>query len=270
MLVRSSRGPRFLAALTFVLGASSGCKSNTTDPGDHDAAVLTDGGATMRPLLCPEPMPPNCSDESILQLPLFAEPNDALIENEPDGEGFRTHVDATAGGFTPSKSYVYARFTDEGLVPVHIGDEAALESTDWDIAFRRFVIRVNSGVSGPSCVTVARTAASTAYEALTEPPESIEYRTEEYFTPSCEFVPDGSGLESPGTALQSFWSYPGCVQMTGNVYVVRLANGRRLKLTVTAYYAPEVQETCNSGGSVAPGPSNGSGHMRFRWAFLED
>ena len=34
-------------------------------------------------------------------------------------------------------------------------------------------------------------------------------------------VPDGSGLGSPGTALQSFWKYTMCLQMSGNVYVLR-------------------------------------------------
>jgi hypothetical protein len=273
MFVRFRPFRMLLAALIASMSVfSSGCESGETmsaDAGAGDGAITGDGGGPMRELLCPEPTPPSCSDESILELQFFAEANDGLIENEADGEGFLTHVDATGGGFTPSKAYVYARFTDEGLVRVDVGDEAALESTEWDIAFRRFVIRLNSGVSGPSCVTAARTAAATEYDTLTAPPESLEYRTEEYFTPTCEFVPDGSGLESPGTALQSFWSYPGCVQMTGNVYVVRLANGRRLKLTVTAYYAPEAQEMCDSTGSAPTGPANGSGNIRFRWAFLE-
>ncbi len=271
MFARSRPFPVLWVALVTSMVFSSGCKSTETTPldaGAGDGAPLDDGGR-MHELRCPEPATPSCTDESVLELHLFADPNDAPIENEPDGEGFRTHVDATGGGFTPSRAYVYGRFTDEGLVRVDIGDEAAFESTEWDIAFRRFVIRLNSGVSGPSCVTAARTGVGTEYEALTVAPDSLEYRTEEYFTPTCEFVPDGSGLESPGTALQSFWSYPGCVQMTGNVYIVHLANGRKVKLTVTSYYAPDSQEMCDDTGSVAAGPANGAGNIRFRWAFLE-
>lgn len=212
---------------------------------------------------------PICVDESISQLPLFANPNGALIDNEVDGRGFMTHVDATGGGFTPSLAYVYARFTDAGLVKVHIGDEAALASTDWDIAFRRSVIRLNSGVSGPSCVTGARTASGTGYDTLTSVPDGRVYQAESYFSSGCELVPDGSGLGFPGTVLQSFWSYPGCVQMTGNVFILRLASGRRLKLMVTSYYSPEVQAMCDANGTVPTGPASGSGQLRLRWAFLD-
>ncbi len=235
---------------------------------DMSCASGCEAGACQS-MLC-SPTLPSCIDESILQLSLFANPNGALIDNEVDGRGFLTHVDATGGGPSSSLAYVYARFTDAGLVKVNVGDEAAFESTDWDIAFRRFVIRLNSGVSGPSCVTGARTASGTSYDALGFAPDGLAYRAEDYFSSSsCEFVPDGSGLGFPGTVLQSFWSYPGCVQMSGNVFVLRLANGRRLKLMVTSYYSPEVQAICDSTGSVPTGPANGAGHLRLRWAFLD-
>jgi hypothetical protein len=257
---------RFTLLCALALSACDG----PADPGDA-GMIETDAGndaGPMRVAVCTEPTAPACTDESFLELALVTDANPAMIENTPDGEGFATHVDATAGGFNPSLAYVYARFTDEGLERVDVGDEEAFDSMDWDIAFRRFVIRLNSGVSGPSCVGGARTAAGTDYDTLTEADDALEYRVEEYFTESCEYVPDGSGLMSPGTALQSFWRYPGCVQMTGNVYVIRLASGRRLKLVVTSYYDPAVQETCDTTDSV-PMANTGSGNIRFRWAFLE-
>lgn len=258
---------RTLMAFVLALGAI-GCDSpsTTTDAGPPDSG--TPDAGPMRMAVCTEPTPPTCVDQSILELALYTDPNAATVENTADGDGWATHVDATGGGFSPTLSYVYARFTDEGLVRVDVGDEAAFDSMDWDIAFRRFVIRLNSGVSGPSCVGAFRTPAATEYETLEPPPDTAEYRVEEYFTETCEIVPDGSGLGSPGTALQSFWEYPGCVQMTGNVYVVRLANGRRLKLTVTSYYEPSFQEMCQTTGSVTMG-GNGSGNIRLRWQFLD-
>ncbi len=237
------------------------------DAGEADAGAV-DAGPTYTPV-CTDPTDPPCTDQSFLDLNLFTDPSDGTIDNTPDGDGWSSHVDATGGGFSPSESYVYARFTEDGLVRVDLSDEAAFDSMDWDVAFRRFVIRLNSGPSGPSCVSAARTGPTTDYDALDAPPDGVEYRTEQYYTGSCELVPDGSGLGSPGTALQSFWEYPGCVKMTGNVYVLELANGRRLKLTVTAYYDPAVQETCDTTGSVDPGSDTGSGNIRIRWAFLE-
>lgn len=236
------------------------------DSGTPDSGAL-DAGPVRMPV-CTAATPPSCVDQSLLELALYPNPNPALIDNMADGEGWVSRVDATGGGFSPSLSYVYARFTEAGLERVDVGDEAAFESTGWDIAFRRFVIRLNSGVSGPSCVGAYRTPVDTDYDALEQPPATESYRVEEYFTGTCDIIPDGSGLGSPGTALQSFWEYPGCVRMTGNVYVVRLANGRRLKLTVTSYYEPSFQETCQNTSSVQMG-GNGAGNIRLRWQFLE-
>jgi hypothetical protein len=234
--------------------------------GDGSTAADMSMPATSR---CPMPVAPTCTDAQIQDLTLFKAASTRAISNTPDGSGFASEIDATAGGsMPPRESYVYARFTATGLEQVAIGDEAAFNSMEWDIAFRRFVIRLNSGVSGPSCVDGARTAANTDYDALATEPASLEYRTEAYYTQSCSLVPDGSGLGSPGTALQSFWRYPGCVQMTGNVFVVRLADGRKVKLVVTHYYEPAVQDYCDANDTVMMGDLGKAAKVGVRWAFL--
>jgi hypothetical protein len=207
-----------------------------------------------------------CTDQSVQQLSLYRPVNMATIGNDNQSGVFTSSIDATAGGLDPTRSYVYAKFTDQGLTRVDVGDEDAFTSSDWDIAFRRFVIRLNSGVSGPSCVTAARTATGSTFDGVTSVPAGLDYRTEEYFTATCDYVPDGSGLMSPGVALQSFWEYPGCVKMTGNVFIVALADGRRLKLEVTHYYSDAAQTQCNTMDTI-PTPS-GSGNVKIKWAFL--
>jgi len=207
-----------------------------------------------------------CTDQSVQQLPLFTQANAATVDNAMAAGVFTTSIDASAGGTAATKSYVYLKFGDQGLTRVDLGDEAALDSVDWDLAARRFILRVNSGVSGPSCVTASRTATATTFDTLTAVPSNLDLRVEEYFTDSCDFVPDGSGLMSPGTAMQSFWEYPGCVKMTGNVFVLALADGRHVKLQVTSFYTPSVQMVCDSTGT-APMPS-GSAHLVIKWAFL--
>jgi hypothetical protein len=252
----------------------AGCPS--TPAGDDagpltDAAISTDDAPATPDAFVEacSPTDPICQDQSISQLDFFDTVSTAAITEEGETEGeFLTLIDATGGGMTPTQSYVYARFTDTGLERVEISDEDSLVSSEWDIAFRRFIIRLNSGVGGPSCVAAGRTAPGTTFESLTEAPESLTYRTEQYFTePTCDLVPDGSGLGSPATALSSFWTYPGCVQMTGNVYVVRPASGRHVKLEVVSYYPPANQEICQTSSSV-PIPSGG-GALRVRWAFLD-
>lgn len=240
------------------------------DAGPDDLAVADAGPSDLGVLpLCESTTVP-CVDESIAILDLFDVANPAAITEQGTTAGeFTTLIDATGGGMTPSLSFVYARFTDTGLAKVDISDEDALVSTDWDIAFRRYVFRVNSGVGGPSCVQAARTEPSTTFDTLSAVPDpaSITYRTESYLTDTCEIVPDGAGLGSPATALSSFWSYPGCVSMTGNVYVVALRGGRHVKLQVLGYYTPANQTSCDETGMISL-PS-GAGNVRVRWAFLD-
>lgn len=227
------------------------------------------GGGGSGPV-CTEPVDVPCEDQVILGMNLKTTPSPTGITNEPEGDGFVSVIDATAGGaFNPDPpSYTYGKFTDEGLEVVAINDEDALASMDWDISFRRYVGRINSGNSGPSCVSAARLPGTPEYESVTAVEDDLTFRTDDYFTESCELIADGTGLEgSPATALSSYWTYPGCVQMTDNVYIVRLADGRRLKLTVTNFYNDEAQESCDAVAMV-PMQNTGSGNVRIRWAFL--
>ncbi|HSO00138.1 MAG TPA: HmuY family protein [Candidatus Nanopelagicales bacterium] len=207
----------------------------------------------------------------ILQLNLQSDVTPGLVENEAEGAGWVSTIDATAGGaFTSDPtSYTYGRFTEQGLVKVEISDEQSLESMDWDIAFRRYVIRINSGNSGPSCVTATPIPGDPAYDEVTAVPETLpQFRTDEYFTAGCELINDGSGLESsPATALAGYYTYPGCVAMSDRTFIVETAEGRRLKLTVSDYYFPDVQEQCDT-MSTLPMTSTGSANFRVRWAFL--
>ncbi|WP_224248764.1 HmuY family protein [Hyalangium gracile] len=222
----------------------------------------------------PEPQPQrceasavSCTEQSIDQLDLLTTVSTGEVREEGTTSGeFHTYVDARAGGLSPNQSYTYLSFTKDGLTRVSVDDQAALASTDWDIAFRRYVIRVNSGVSGPSCVTVAKAPEGTPFESVTSVDSSWEFRKETYFDATCQLVTDDSGIGAPEAVLGSYWSYEGCLAMTGNVFVVKLADGRHVKLTVTSYYDPAVQDTCDKTGS-APQPT-GAAQIRVRWAFL--
>lgn len=212
---------------------------------------------------------PLCQDQQIAELGLKTNVSTGKITEEGTTEGeFLTHIDATGGGMNPTMSYVYARFTATGLEAVAISDEDAFESDAWDISFRRYFIRLNGGVAGPSCVEGARTSPATTFETLTSVPDGLIFRQEQYYTEDgCELVPDTSGLPGPQTVLSSFWSYPGCVKMTFNTYVIALADGRHVKFQVQSYYTPSVQDSCNESGTLTT-PS-GAGNFRVRWAFLD-
>jgi len=211
-----------------------------------------------------------CSDQVFQQMNLKKDPVTSMVTSMPDGTGWTSNVDATAGGaFNPDPtSFTYARFGDGGLEKVDIGDEDSLTSMDWDIAFRRYVIRINSGHSGPSCVTAARVPPGTTYEAISALPDGLNFHHDEYFTADCTLESDGSGLEnSPATALSSYWTYPTCVKMTGNVFIIALANGEHVKFIVDDFYKPSVQDQCNMNGMIPMGMT-GSGNFIVRWAKL--
>ena len=208
-----------------------------------------------------------CGEQSIDKLRLRTVVSTGEIREEGTVAGeFHTYVDARAGGSDSPQSYTYARFTKQGLERVSVDDQAALASGDWDIAFRRYVIRTNGGVSGPSCTTVAELPEGTRFESVTAVDGAWDFRAEDYYSATCEFTGDEWGLGSPATRTGTFWGYEGCLQMTGAVYVARLADGQHVKLQVTAYYDPEPQKVCDETGSV-PQPS-GAAQFRVRWAFL--
>lgn len=208
-----------------------------------------------------------CTEQSIDELDLLTVVSTGEIREEGTVSGeFLTYVDARGGGLTPTQSYTYVRFTPQGLTRVSVDDQAALASTDWDIGLRRYVIRVNSGVSGPSCTSVAQTAAGTPFDSVKAVDASWKFETENYFNDTCELLVNESGIGAPATQTANYWLYKSCLSMTGNVFVVRLADGRHVKLQVMSYYEPTPQQVCNDTGKV-PSPS-GAGQLRVKWAFL--
>ncbi|MEW5739073.1 MAG: HmuY family protein [Myxococcota bacterium] len=212
-----------------------------------------------------------CSDAAIIELDLKTPVSpDGVTSNVADGTGWLSTIDARAGGLTPTQSYVYAKFTATGLVKVELGDEAALDSMDWDIAFRRFVIRLNGGDSGPSCVSAGVMPPGTMYDTVTSPPAGLVYEVDNFLDrpTACTFIDDGSGLTtSPNTALDAFYEYTTCVRMTGRVFVVQTRDGRHIKLTVTTYYATTAAQTsCNTTGNSNMTPG---GTVRLRWQYLD-
>lgn len=223
-----------------------------------DAAAEKDAGP---------PREVKCVDEQFARLMLFEAPSPGVITEEGTQPGvFQTYIDAQAGGQATSQSFVYGRFTDTGLLKVAIGDEGAFESTEWDIAFRRYVFRLNGGVGGPGEITGARTAPGTTFAGLTSASPELSYRSEAYYTDNCEYVPD-VGLGAPSTVLSSFWTYSSCLQMTHNVFVIALKNGRHVKLEVLSYYPPENQQRCDDTGQI--NLPSGAGQLRIKWSFLD-
>lgn len=242
-------------------------ETGAPDTGDTDETGAPDTGETVDPTAADgcALTPVACADAAIQDLSLQDDKqSDALVDNTRDGDDWVTTVDASAGGTmnAPMNPWVYLRFTADGLVRVDIDDVSALESGAWDIAAKRYGIRVNSGDSGGSCVAVAELTG--AYADVSAPPAADAFAAEDFYTDACALVEDGSGLPgNPDYRMKKWWGYNGCVTTSSIPYVVRLADDRTLKLVVEAYYQ-EGQEACNTGGAMG----TGSAIMTWRWSFL--
>lgn len=222
------------------------------------------GTETENEVVCEQPEEVSCVDQLLLDLSLQGDKvSEGAVTNETDGNDFVTYVDATAGGFQSASSnpWVYIKFTANGAEKVEIDDETALESMDWDLSLRRYLLRLNGGSSGPSCVGSA-TFLEQSYESLSEVPEGLTFATDDYYTPDCTLISDAFGM-GPQVVLGSWWDYPGCVATTMYPHLIQLADGSVIKMVVEAYYSSD-QDVCNESGSGGSGSAN----ITLRWSFL--
>ena len=230
---------------------------DTAEPTEEDA------GTTPAPA-CEGAGEVQCVDEIILDFSLHDDKvSTGAVTNTVDGTDWLSSVDATAGGMNAAgmNPWTYARFTANGLVKVEIDDETALESTEWDVAMKRFNIRLNSGTSGPGCTL--GTEIRTTHASTRSMPPSEELLAEAFYTEDCVLIEDSSGLPgSPAVVMAGWWAYAGCVATTGSVYAIQ-GSEVDVVLTVEQYYQLG-QEACNSGGS----PGTASGNLKLRWRVL--
>ncbi len=256
--------------LSLLLGLVLGCPSGDTGPGGDDSGDSGDTAAhdTGLDAVCSEPTEVACVDDMISDLSLQDEKTSkGEIEPGEDGDDHLDAVDASAGGYSNASknAYLYAKFTDAGLEKVELTDEEALESMDWDIAARRFIVRLNGGSSGPSCVGAAAVEGQTYAEAQ-EVPDGVEYQMDDFYDEDCDIKEDNRGLPgNPDVALGAWWTYPDtCVATTDQAFFVQLADGRVVKLAIETYYAEDGQEECNADGST----SAEGGYLTVRWRFV--
>ncbi len=248
-------------------GAATGDQLTTGPATGDDATGDETTDATTDPTAVPdgycEPEPVACEDAAIQDLSLQKTVSDGTVQATRDGADWLAKVDARAGGAmnAPMNAWLYMRFTDAGLVKVEIDDLAALTSSAWDIAAKRYGIRVNSGSSGPSCVHVA--PGGSDYAALAAVPADAAFAPENYYGGDCSLITNDDSLGDPAYQLTGWWTYAGCVQTTGAPFVLRLADDRVLKLVVDAYYE-QGQAACNETNAMG----TGAAQMTWRFQYL--
>jgi hypothetical protein len=114
-------------------------------------------------------------------------------------------------------------------------------STGWDLAFKRFTIRTNSGDSGPGEGGAAPFEAS--FDRMTYDDVSRAALDGDYFIDeeTCETIAGDPSIGGIATPFSSWYAYEeGTMVVTPvpYVYVVRSADGERLyKVELLDYYA---------------------------------
>jgi hypothetical protein len=232
---------------------------HTDDTGDTDDTSATDP-------ICEEPVSPPCIAEMVLDLSLHNDAtSDGAVVNTVDSGVWTTTIDASAGGFQQAANnpWVYVRFTDSGAVRVDIDDVAALDSMEWHLSARRFILRLNGGTSGPSCVGGAPFLEST-WDDLTAVPDEMTWYLDYFYTDECTIIYDSSGMPgSPQVVLAPWWYYAACVATTSVPFLIRLEDGRVIKLVVDEYYGSG-QQDCNDSGV----PGSSGANYTIRWMFM--
>jgi len=128
-------------------------------------------------------------------------------------------------------------------------DTGTETTTGWDLAFQRFKIQSNGGVSGTGGVTVAPLP-GIAFEAVTAPP-AMGWRSD---------LADGDDMNTdPDTAFNvgdGWYAYDGMFHTLAPrdiTWVVRTTGGRACALRIDRYY--------DAAGT--------SGHITLRWRFVD-
>ena len=217
---------------------ADGSDDGTTDDGSDDDGVGPDAAV---------PVPDAqavCDPAAILPegwLPV-AEVSAGAVTNEPDpklADVFTTTVDASAGGSAgqATQPFVYLDLEAEGGAgAVEIDDVASFESTEWDIALKRFVVRSNSGDSGPADNEVA-TVQSEELTFDDEVPSQL-FSDDDWSSDDCALVRDATG--GPRTRFSNWYQVEaGRFEAQPVVHLVRLGGGRYAEIDVVTYYGDE-------------------------------
>jgi hypothetical protein len=171
-----------------------------------------------------------------------AEVSSGAVDNQPDElaqEVFTTVVDASAGGAAgqAEQPFVYLDLeAEDGAAAVAIDDVASFESTDWDIALKRFVIRSNSGDSGPADIEVA-TIQSEELREDDDVPSQL-FADDDWTSAECALLRDAT--TGPRTRFSNWYEVTaGRYEPRPVLHLVRLGAGRYAEVDVVTYYGDE-------------------------------
>lgn len=198
------------------------------DPGNDDEEPVEIGD-----LDDPEERDLRCDGAVIDEWPLLDLVSaETLTSTETDGV-FEARIHAVAGGMGGSMTNPFIYLNLETGEQVEITDLESLDSTEWDLAFKRVVIRTNSGDSGPADARLAKKSGTSLEAELTAPADTDPHHQDRTFDDQCVLQTDP--INNPYTAFNylnplsesgSWYGYSsggamGVTPIAGDVYFLR-------------------------------------------------
>jgi hypothetical protein len=191
--------------------------------------------------LTPPPPPPDLLTRCELpydlrDINLVSTGSVTIMPTPADPNVFTAEIDATAGGSMKYSENPFVYIDLIGRKKVDITDVQAGTHAGWDLALKRWQIKINSGDSGPSGVTVARVAGKTLPEVSMAPTGT--YEADSYFDAKCKLQTDPIG--GIATALSDWYEYDtGTSRLVPQkeVLVLKRRDGQgHIKVQIMSYY----------------------------------
>jgi hypothetical protein len=203
----------------------------------HGSAGETGGGSVL-PDPQPQPEPKPCQAALRQSLGLVDEISGgsvALVEG--DASEARIYVDASAGGINGQDQFTWIYLSLKSSSAVTLSDLEALESTDWDLAFKRFVVRTNGGDSGPGDGGALRVAL--AWDDVDESTlGDVKLPQEAWFDDECNLTTDENGeLITTFTGWSQYDQATHVLAPANVVFITAGADGTLYKVAIEDYYS---------------------------------
>ena len=168
-------------------------------------------------------------DTAVTAEPEDTEEPEDTVEPEDTEEPMDPNIDETIDA---TDSTVWTYFDLESRSIVSPADPANAE--DWDLAFQRYVIAVNGGVSGNGGVEVLEVAGMFSdFENVVEVPADGTWSTD---------AEDADGDGKPEYVFQTWFDYDISTHVltpADIVYLVRTVEGNPFRFRILHYYSPE-------------------------------
>lgn len=205
-------------------GAGAGGSGSAGAPGDAGAGPGT-------------PTPRPCSGALKQSLSLVDEVSSSAVSTVSEGDGERTiYVDASAGGIEGQDQHAWVYISLQTGEAVALTDLEALESKGWDLAFKRFLVRTNSGDSGPGEGGAIRIALDwDQVDASTLGSKTLP--GEEWFDADCMLEVDvNNELITSFTGWSEYNEATHVLNAAKVTYIAAAADGTLYKVAILDYY----------------------------------